>query len=219
MRSIKSCAPISGAANLFASLILGTSTFTSLAADSDKRVPLEIKLPAAAFKGTPANIQTNSYTEPFSEAPPAPTMVPPGLTNLALAAKLTTSSPTVLGGSLAQIVDGDKEASEGSVILLKKGTQYVQMDLGRAAEIFAIVLWHAHATAKVYHDVIIQADDDADFKENVRTIFNNDQDNSSNLGAGTDKEYFETRYGKRIDAKGIKARYLRFYSKGSTESA
>jgi hypothetical protein len=93
------------------------------------------------------------------------------------------------------------------------------MDLGSLNEIFAIVIWHAHNTAKVYHDVIVQVADDPDFKENVRTIFNNDQDNSSGLGAGTDREYFETNEGKLIDAKGVKGRYIRFYSKGSTESA
>ncbi len=187
-------------------------------ADAAKMVPLETKLPAAAFKGTPANIPTNTYTEPYSEAPPPALMIPADATNLAPAAKLTTSS-TYNADKLNQLVDGDKEASEQSVVILKKGTQYVQMDLGSPAEIFAVVIWHAHATTKVYHDVIVQAADDADFKQNVRTIFNNDQDNSSSLGAGTDREYFETRYGKRIDAKGIKARYLRFYSKGSTESS
>ena len=36
---------------------------------------------------------------------------------------------------------------------------------------------------------------------------------------GTDREYFETNEGKLIDAKGAKARYVRFYSKGSTDSA
>ena len=61
--------------------------------------------------------------------------------------------------------------------------------------------------------------DDPDFVDKVRTIFNNDQDNSSGLGAGTDREFFETFEGKLIDAKGVKGRYLRFYSKGSTESA
>ena len=47
------------------------------------------------------------------------------------------------------------------------------------------MIWHAHNSAKVYHDVIVQVADDADFKENARIIFNNDQDNSSNLGTGT----------------------------------
>jgi len=53
----------------------------------------------------------------------------------------------------------------------------------------------------------------------VRTLFNNDSDNSSGRGVGTSREYFETYEGKLINAKGVKARYIRFYSKGSTESA
>ena len=61
--------------------------------------------------------------------------------------------------------------------------------------------------------------DDPDFIENVRTLFNNDQDNSSGLGVGTDREFFETFEGKLINAKGVKARYVRTYSKGSSESA
>ena len=55
--------------------------------------------------------------------------------------------------------------------------------------------------------------------ENVRIIFNNDQNNLDGLGVGTDREYFETHEGKLINAKGVKARYIRFYSKGSTEAA
>jgi len=93
------------------------------------------------------------------------------------------------------------------------------MDFGSPQEIFAVVIWHAHNMAKVYHDVIVQVADDADFIDNVRTVFNNDSDNSSGLGVGTDREYFETFEGKLINAKGVKARYIRFYSKGSTESA
>jgi len=117
------------------------------------------------------------------------------------------------------VVDGDKEASDQAIIFLRKGSQYVQMDLGSPAEIFAILIWHAHNSIKVYRDVVVQAADDAEFTQNVKTIFNNDQDNSSGLGVGTDREFFETNEGKLIDAKGIKAQYLRFYSKGSTESA
>jgi hypothetical protein len=188
------------------------------AADGDK-VPLMLKLPAPAFKGTPKDIQLSSYVEPLSEKPRPPMLVPGGLKNVAQGAKVTCSDKNATAEALAKITDGDKEASEQSIIYLRKGTQYVQMDLGSPQEMFAIVIWHAHNAAKVYHDVIVQVADDQDFINNVKTIFNNDQDNTSGLGVGTDREFFETHEGKLIDAKGAKARFIRFYSKGSTESA
>jgi hypothetical protein len=183
------------------------------------KVPLDIKLPSPAFKGTPKDILLSAYVEPLSDKPRPPMMVPPGLKNIAKDAKLTCSDKNSTAETLAKITDGDKEASEQSIIYLRKGTQWVQMDLGNPQEIFAIVLWHAHNSAKVYHSVVVQASDDPDFINNVKTVFNNDQENKSGLGVGTDREYFETHEGKLIDAKGVKARYLRFYSKGSTESA
>ncbi len=191
---------------------------SAAAADGDK-VPLIIKLPAPAFKGTPKDIQLSSYVEPLSDKPRPPMMVPPGLKNIAPSAKITCSDKNATADALAKIVDGDKEASEQSIIYLRKGTQWVQMDFGSPQQIFAVVLWHAHNSSKVYHDVIVQTADDQDFLQNVKTIFNNDQDNTSGLGVGTDREYFETNEGKLIDTKGITTRYMRFYSKGSTESA
>jgi hypothetical protein len=189
------------------------------AAKAAELVPLDLKLPAPAFKGTPKDIELSSYVEPLSDKPRPMLMVPPGLKNIALGKKLASSDKNAAQSSLAKITDGNKDSSDDSIILLRKGTQWVQMDLGAPNEIFAIVIWHAHNTPKVYHDVIVQAADDAEFSQNIRTLFNNDQDNSSGLGAGTDREYFETNEGKLINPKGIKARCLRFYSKGSTESA
>ena len=184
------------------------------------QVPLAIKLPAPAFKGTPKDlaIDTNKV-DMISDKPRAPMMVPGGLKNIAAASKITCSDKNATADTLAKITDGDKDASDQSIIFLRKGTQWVQMDLGSPQDIFAIVIWHAHNMAKVYHSVIVQVADDPDFIENVRTIFNNDAENKSGLGVGTNREYFETYEGKLLDAKGIKARYMRFYSKGSTESA
>jgi hypothetical protein len=199
-------------------VVLFTLACATSAADL---VPLTLKLPEPAFKGTPKDIQTNSYTEPYPDLdkPRPAMMVPPGLKNVAKTAKLATSDKNATEEMLAKIVDGDKEASDQSIIFLRKGTQYVQMDLGSSQEVFAIVVWHAFNAPKVYRDVVIQASENPDFSGDVKTIFNNDQDNSSALGAGTDREYFETHLGKLIDSKGVKGRYLRFYSKGSTESA
>jgi hypothetical protein len=190
------------------------------AAPAGDMVPLVLKLPAPAFKGTPKDIQTNSYTRPYDPSKPrAPMMVPPGLKNIAPGGKLTCSDKNATADTLAKLIDADKDASDQSIIFLRKGTQWVQLDLGSPTDIFAIVIWHAHNMAKVYHDVIVQVADDPDFIENVRTLFNNDQDNTSGLGVGTDREYFECYEGELINAKGVKARYIRFYSKGSTESA
>src|SRR5882757_10377054 len=55
------------------------------------QVPLEIKLPAPAFKGTPKDIQLSSYVEPLSDKPRPAMMVPSGLKNLASGSKLTSS--------------------------------------------------------------------------------------------------------------------------------
>ena len=186
---------------------------------ADALVPLDLKLPPPAFKGTPKDIQLSSYVEPLSDKPRPPMLVPPGLKNIAPGKKLTCSDKNAGSDVLEKLTDGDKEPADQSIVLLRKGTQYVQMDLGAPHEVFAIVIWHAHNSPKVYHDVIVQASDDPDFVQKASTIFNNDQDNSSGLGAGTDREYFETFEGKLINAQGAKARYLRFYSKGSTESA
>jgi hypothetical protein len=181
-------------------------------------VPLDLQLPSPAFKGTPKDVPISSYVEPLSDKPRPPLMVPAGLKNLAKTAKLSCSDKNATSDMLAKLIDGSKEASDENVILLRKGTQYVQMDLEQPSEIFAIAIWHAFASAKVYRDVIVRIADDAGFTKNVRTLFNNDQDNSSGLGVGKDKEYFETHEGKLINAKGVKGQFLRFYSKGSTES-
>src|SRR5439155_14653001 len=155
-------------------------------------VPLTLKLAAPAFKGTPKDVQLSSYVEPLSDKPRPPMMVPAGLKNIAAGAKITCSDKNATAESLAKITDGDKEASEESIIYLRKGTQWIQVDLGSPQEIFAVVIWHAHNSAKVYHAVLVQASDDQDFIQNVQTVFNNDQENKSGLGVGTDREYFET---------------------------
>jgi hypothetical protein len=200
------------------SFILGVLVCYSNAADGDL-VPLNLKLPPPAFKGTPKDFKLTDLIEPLSDKPRAPMMVPAGLKNLAKGTKLTSSDKNAKSADLEKLTDQDTEASDQSIIFLRKGPQWVQMDLGSANELFAIVIWHAHNTAKIYHDVIVQLSDDPDFLKDVKTIFNNDQDNSSGLGVGTDREYFETFEGKLINAKGAKARYIRFYCKGSTESA
>ena len=117
-------------------------------------------------------------------------------------------------GELEMVTDGDKEAADGSYVELGPFVQYVTVDLEAEKEIYAILLWHFHKTARVYFDVVVQASKDPDFIEST-TIFNNDHDNSAGLGVGKEKNYVEDAEGKLIDAKGVKGRYVRFYTNGN----
>lgn len=49
-------------------------------------------------------------------------------------------------------------------------------------------------------------------------MFNNDANNSSGLGAGTDAEYAETASGKTIPVSSVNARYVRFWANGNTSN-
>jgi hypothetical protein len=179
-------------------------------------VPLELTLPRPAYTGTPKVIPPGSTVEQPSDKPRETFYVPPGAKNVALGLRVDSSDREPIIGDLSQITDGNKEGSEGNWVELGPGLQWVQLDLGQNHSIYAIVLWHFHGDPRVYRDVVVQAADDPDFIMNVRTLFNNDQDNSSGLGLGKDREYYETHEGKLMDTKGIKARYLRFYSNGNT---
>jgi len=179
-------------------------------------MPLELKLPKPAFKGTPTNAPANTNLEENRKGPRPPLMVPPGVVNVAAGKPVTSSDPEPIIGSLKLVTDGDKEAKEGSYVELGPGKQWVQIDLKGRYRVHAIVLWHNHGNARVYHDVVVQLADDKDFLENVSTVFNNDHDNTSGLGVGKDKEFWETYEGKLIDAGGVPARFVRLYSKGST---
>ena len=92
-------------------------------------------------------------------------MVPSGLKNLAPGSIVTSSDKSVTAGNLAKITDGDKGPSYQSIVLLRRGTQWVQLDLGSLSEIFALVIRHANNRAKIYHAVIVQVADDSDFIE------------------------------------------------------
>jgi hypothetical protein len=185
---------------------------------AEQLVPLQIKLPAPAFLGTPSDAPVAANVEKPSGKPRPPLMVPPGVVNLALGKQVTSSATNTPADMLAKITDGDKDANESDIVLLRRGTQWVQVDLGSPNEIYAVVVWHAHDSPKVYHGVVVQVADDANFTKNVRTLFNNDRTGDDGVGVGTDREYFESHEGKLVQGHGTVARYVRLYSRGSTES-
>jgi hypothetical protein len=193
------------------------------ASSGGKLVPLEVKLPKPLFQGTPKNIKQAPTLEKYNEKPRPAFPVPEGLKNLALNKKVASSDMAPIIGELNLVTDGDKEGADGSYVELGPGKQWLQIDLGAAADIYVVLLWHYHAEGRVYHDVVVQVADDPDFVKDVKTVFNNDFDNSSGLGLGKNLEYIDDYRGKLIDAKNdkgqpVKGRYVRFWSNGNTSN-
>jgi len=183
-------------------------------AAAEKLVPIVIQLPKPMFEGTPQNTAVPNLQKPLGR-PRDPFLAPAGVTNVAKGKKVTSSDELPVIGEIEQVTDGDKKGADGSFVELGPALQHVTIDLGAPHEVFAVVAWHFHKTPRVYFDVIVQLADDAGFTKSVRTLFNNDHDNTSGLGAGKDMNYVETAEGKLLDAKGARARYVRLYSRGS----
>ena len=182
-------------------------------------VPIDIKLPKPMFVGTPQDTKVPNLEKPLGKARP-PFLAPEGTTNVALGKPIASSDEEPIIGEIEMITDGDKEAADGSYVELGPFVQHVTIDLEAMHEVYCIVAWHYHKQARVYFDVVVQVADDADFITNVKTVFNNDIDNSAGLGVGKDMHYTETNEGRLFDvlAKGIKTRYVRLYSNGNTSN-
>jgi hypothetical protein len=190
----------------FSILAILISAGVALAQD---KIPLMTDLPKPQVIGTPPLITVPNVEPEVQKWPDF--MVPAGTVNLAKGKKVTASDTNPIIGMLDLVTDGDKETDEGSWVELGPGKQWVQIDLEKNADISAVVVWHFHAQKRVYRDVIVQVSDDATFGKDVTTIY----DNSA---AGKDHPYIESHFGKLIDAKGAKGRYVRLYSNGNTTS-
>jgi hypothetical protein len=181
-------------------------------------VPLPLVLPKPLFVGTPVPLNVPNLEKPTGKKRP-PFLAPAGTTNLALKKPVTASDTYPLIGETPFVTDGEKGGSEGTYVEFAPGPQWVQIDLGTTATLYAIACWHFHAQARAYYGVVVQASDDPTFKQGVVTLFNNDAEGKVGQGAGKDPVYVETAEGRLIDAKGVRARYVRLYSNGNTMSA
>ena len=188
-------------------LIASTTLLTTNFVFADDMVPLKTDLPKPLFVGTPVQIDVPNLEPKLTKWPEF--SVPAGSVNLAKGKKVTASDSEPVVGTLDLVTDGDKEGDEGSWVELAPGKQWVQIDLEKEANIYALVVWHFHNQSRVYRDVVVQISDDPTFSKDVMTIY----DNSA---AGKDRPYLESFYGKIIDAKGVKGRYVRLYSNGNT---
>ena len=208
--------PITEIAVVFFAIVL-IASFSLHHKEKSNLVPLEIELPQAMFVGTEKPIRVN-HLRKYSKEDRPPFLAPRGSTNIALGKPITSSDEEPIIGEIELITDGDKEAADGSYVELGPSLQHITIELETMCEIYAILVWHYHQQPQVYFDVIVQVADNIDFVKHVKTLFNNDTDNSAGLGAGTDMHYVESNKGELIDAKGTKARYVRLYSNGNNNN-
>jgi hypothetical protein len=201
--------------NIFLKCFVAVLLLAAASALAQDKVVLKTDLPKPLFVGTPVPIKVPNL-EPKLQGDRPDFLVPAGTTNLAKGKKVIASDNDPSIGTLDLITDGDKEGDEGSWVELGPGKQWVQIDLEKDANIYAVIVWHFHSQERVYFDVVAQVSDDPKFEKDVTTIFNNDSANELGLGAGKNLAYIETYQGKLIDAKGVKGRYVRLYSNGNT---
>jgi hypothetical protein len=190
------------------------------AAGGAKMVPLNIELPKPMFVGTPQDIKVENLEKPLGKPRP-PFLAPEGTLLLSRGKPVSASDEEPIIGDIDYITDGDKEAADGSYVELAPFVQHATVDLEKECEIYAIVVWHYHKQPRVYTDVVVQLANDKDFVTDVKTVFNNDMDNSAGLGIGKNMHYVETSEGKLIDclSQGSpKGRYVRLYSNGNTSN-
>jgi hypothetical protein len=194
------------------------ATIGNAADKTEEMVELKLALPPVDLvQGGPNSIKIENLDRSLLYNR-APLFIPKNANQNIAFKKPVTSEAKVIAGELNYITDGDKDGAEGFEVELEPGLQWVQIDLQKRSEIFAIALWHFFNRARAYRNVIVQISDDAEFKRGVTTVFNTDFKNTAKFGAGKDKHYVESNYGKLIAVSGVKGRYVRLYSEGNTSN-
>src|ERR1035441_10523806 len=165
--------------HLISKLTVAVVLTASVALAEDK-VPLKTELPKPLFVGTPVPIKVPNLEPKLAGGRPD-FLVPAGTVNLAKGKKVTASDNEPVVGTLDLVTDGDKEGDEGSWVELGPGKQWIQIDLEKESDIYAVMVWHFHSQERVYFNVVVQVSDDPKFEKDVTTIFDDTVDTGKDL--------------------------------------
>jgi hypothetical protein len=176
----------------------------------------------AVTRATPGNPEGVKPPHLREEVKREDFIVPEGLENLALYKEVTAGVDEPNLGDLDQVTDGIKKSGDFDFVEMGEGAHWIRIDLAEVRTVYAIAIWHFYKNATIYNDVIVQVADDPDFTKNVRTLFNNDHDNSAKLGKGADGAFYTRWWGELVDArgpdgKGTRARYVRIHTSEGME--
>jgi hypothetical protein len=199
-----------------------SQTFIAAAVDQSGN-PIGIN-PVWSVSGGGSIGQTGVFTAGASEGGPFTVIATAGtaagqaivtiqLKNIALGkTKITSSVPSARNPS-SFLTDGETN-TEQYFGFRNTTPQWVKLDLENTFFVSRLNLRHYYRDARTYHDVILQISEN---DTNWTAVFNNDRDNSSGQGVGTDAEYAETPEGKLVVLpSSLKARFIRAWSNGNT---
>lgn len=183
---------------------------------ADDLMLLQTELPGDLLIGT---VPDNLPVPNLDKTKQSPLQIPNTSSVISKGKPVSSSDKeTPFEGELTYVTDGIKDGNEGYSVIIGEGPHWVQVDLGQSHLVDAVVLWHYFRNHRVVNDVIVQASEDAEFKTGVTTLYNNDADNTSGQGIGTDRPYIGNYLGRQVNGNGTKARYIRTWSNGSTDN-
>ena len=143
------------------------------AALAQDKVPLKTQLPQPLFVGTPVPLNVPNLEPPMKGKRPD-FMVPAGTVNLAKGKKVTASDSNPMSERWIWLPMETRPATKAPGSNSGRASNGCRSIWRRAANIYAVLIWHFHSQARVYRDVVAQVSDDPTFKSGVTTIFNND---------------------------------------------
>jgi hypothetical protein len=163
---------------------------------------------------------SHHYTEVEAHGVPAVTPTTPDPQGYGNVAKKVTAITVKPGATLNNAFRITDEGFTAFTNIDNPGPQWIQIDLGLNYWLKKVKVWHYYADARTYEDVIIQLSSDPNFApSNTTTVYNNDDDNSSLQGYGTDPLYVETSDGLTKGFPATKARYVRLWTDGSDKNS
>ena len=138
--------------------------------------------------------------------------------NASIVARPTTNphSSHAATGNDQRFFDGVIDSASPNYIDVGNGSKFIVIDLGGPAMVDGLNVWRYHNDVRQYRDVVYQLSTTSNFSADVTTVFNNDSNNSTQQGAGSDPEYLELPSGKPVYFPPVRARYLRLWSRGNT---
>ena len=121
-------------------------------------------------------------------------------------------------GQDERLFDGVIDSASPNYVSVGDHRRFIVIDLGDTYMVDGLNVWRYYRDVRQYRDVVYQLSTVSNFNSDVTTVFNNDANNSTGQGAGSDPEYRESSGGKPVYFPPVRARYLRLWSNGNTRN-